>query len=844
MSALNFDARIHSDKLKQDIAEIDKNLKGATSNIEREGKKIDQSMQGASKSIGDIGGSFKELKNIILPLTGAGGAFAMIGVGIKRIIDTSDTLQTKWAEVITGMKYGTDQFFRTLATGDFSNFFDNIRRAIDLGKEYERVIDELQELHRAYTLQEAERIPDLVETLEAARNINLTSEERKKNIDKHIKLQEELADMRVKMAEKEYNLAVDRASHETKLNKETLFTVMKDFDSSMKTRAQAYNELKEVEAGYYNWQLSMQARMQTDEKFIRPETEKEIQDLKNQIGEVTDGLIIYAGEYARLGDTIDEVLDNVANSTKKLTQEQVSSITETQRVRRRMYAVEADLRKQEEEDMQRIKVASDSAMEAMNKIADLRRRLGSGTIEQDIQLELEIANQQEIIDSWQELVAEGVKKAIERIPIVMPEISSIQVGSKGVENKEKELRISSDITKELAKQLDPMKIISKEQAEQLLRWAEIQDQINELIDVLPGISDILGSISYAVGQVDADLGRLIGGMADVAYNALLMVKGINTGDIAGAVSSGIAILGNIIGMVKKTKDEFRALTDAINSSKESLTRREWFKQTDFQIRQLKNGIQEMVDAWDQFGMVEAGRISPMELVLNRFTAIYDTMGRLPEKYKKQLEDHVAQINEYNRLMEETFAKITGTSSDAIADAIIEGFRQGKRSAKDFADDFENLMEKAVVESFRALILQGALKSWIEQFSEVARGGLTEAEIDRQRLLWREMMESNIELLKIVEDVSGIDFSGLGGAEGLVGAIRGMSEETAGMIAGRLMAQNEISRNHYLTAQEQLDVINQSVSILGRIESNTRHNVKLNDIDDRLKQMNLYLERAI
>jgi hypothetical protein len=100
--------------------------------------------------------------------------------------------------------------------------------------------------------------------------------------------------------------------------------------------------------------------------------------------------------------------------------------------------------------------------------------------------------------------------------------------------------------------------------------------------------------------------------------------------------------------------------------------------------------------------------------------------------------------------------------------------------------------------------------------------------------------------ELVKDTTGVDLFPQEATrpEGLKGAIKGITEETAGLIAGQFTAMREIGQKTYLTGLEQLDSINQSVTHLARIEENTRHNSKLNSIDERLGEMNNYLKQAI
>ena len=95
-------------------------------------------------------------------------------------------------------------------------------------------------------------------------------------------------------------------------------------------------------------------------------------------------------------------------------------------------------------------------------------------------------------------------------------------------------------------------------------------------------------------------------------------------------------------------------------------------------------------------------------------------------------------------------------------------------------------------------------------------------------------------------VSGIDFASSGSLQqqGLSGAIKGITEETASLIAGQFYAMRELNQRSFMTGVEQLDAINQSVSHLAEIAANTRHNKELLVIRDEIKSMNSYLKNSL
>jgi hypothetical protein len=182
----------------------------------------------------------------------------------------------------------------------------------------------------------------------------------------------------------------------------------------------------------------------------------------------------------------------------------------------------------------------------------------------------------------------------------------------------------------------------------------------------------------------------------------------------------------------------------------------------------------------------------------------------------------------------------------VADGILQGFKDGYDSAADFADNFESLMKDAVFNALKIQALEKPLQNWYAQFAEASGSGsmLTAAEISDLQKSYNDIITEAMKRFEDLKKASGMDFSASGDIQqqGMPGAIKGITEETAGIIAGHFYAMREYQTKSFSTAMEQLDGTNQSVTILGKIEQNTRHNAKLNDIDEKLGEMNQTLKK--
>jgi len=177
--------------------------------------------------------------------------------------------------------------------------------------------------------------------------------------------------------------------------------------------------------------------------------------------------------------------------------------------------------------------------------------------------------------------------------------------------------------------------------------------------------------------------------------------------------------------------------------------------------------------------------------------------------------------------------LTGTTATSIADAIADGFSQGLDSAQVFADTFNDMMKKAIIDAFKRTIITKYIEDWYEQFAELSEEGLTAEEIEALRASYQDMMEKAGEEWEALTDIladAGIDIGKatdkITGEEGLTGAIAGITEETAGLLAGQFMAIR-INTVEVLSNMENIIIIN------SQIADHTSYNHYLEDINNKL-----------
>lgn len=266
-------------------------------------------------------------------------SFAAIAAGAKmafdQVISSTDTLSTKWAVFMGGMKSATDEFFRTIATGDWSNFLYNMGEAVRVGREYQSVLDAIEERQRALSIAEADAREEIVKTEEDLRNKGLTGEQRLAAGKRRIQIEEELAKKRASLAKTNYENELMVAEQSSRLSKERLMQIAADFDSEKKIKAQQYNNIKE--------QLRLleaeQAKSGAATGVLYPgmtsttsAANPRIAQLKSQLSGFSSDVVDYAGSLSLLGNVTDEQMNKVVQAYSNMKDAEVSGRESIKRV--------------------------------------------------------------------------------------------------------------------------------------------------------------------------------------------------------------------------------------------------------------------------------------------------------------------------------------------------------------------------------------------------------------------------------------------------------------------------------------------------------------------------------
>lgn len=359
-------------------------------------------------------------------------------------------------------------------------------------------------------------------------------------------------------------------------------------------------------------------------------------------------------------------------------------------------------------------------------------------------------------------------------------------------------------------------------------------------DTIREVSDSLGQASDMFRKFgDEDLANALGMLADVGNSVSSIVSGVTSGNwlqVVGGVTGVLSTLfagnqqngyqksiENLEGSISRLGYQIERSfgSDAIKLQKEQVERYlEKVKEANEEIKRLEGVIDRQyrdVAPEDRDSFFRAN-IEGMEQSISE---LEDELNKMETEYAQALADY--------------WKNITGSTRDELTDAILQGFRDGKRGIEDFAETFEDTMRDAILNTFKNQFLEREMQGFYEKFAEFSEsgGGLDANEMRLLRKLYNDIVIEGGQRMDDWEAVLGEGgvnpFGGesAGNQQGMRGAIKGITEDQAGVLEGYMNAVR-------LDVRQGLEVATQSSIYLSEIAVNTRYNRHLESISISMK----------
>ena len=288
--------------------------------------------------------------------------------------------------------------------------------------------------------------------------------------------------------------------------------------------------------------------------------------------------------------------------------------------------------------------------------------------------------------------------------------------------------------------------------------------------------------------------------------------------------------------IKLIEDQIAAL-----EKQRETARRTWdfakYAQLTAQIKDLNKQLSKAKEGDDMLGLYEQQKQSlreQQELMRQQIQAEKDkkkTDNNKIQQWNDAIEQIEQQIEDLDRQMMETFAGTTTKEAiDQYADAIVDAYCAGEDAAKALGDTTREVLKKAVIDALKRQFLAKAMDEAVQYLGEAMSDGvLTKEEKARFEYLTRMAGETFTNALDAVGDWIK-DIEDDTASDPLAGAVAAMSEETGGVIAGRLNA-------FIINQSEQTSVLREQLLQQSAISQNTANtNAILSRIDATLKRI--------
>lgn len=199
------------------------------------------------------------------------------------------------------------------------------------------------------------------------------------------------------------------------------------------------------------------------------------------------------------------------------------------------------------------------------------------------------------------------------------------------------------------------------------------------------------------------------------------------------------------------------------------------------------------------------------------------------QWEEKIKDIDTQIQDMERSMMETLAGTDVKSAiDEFADALVEAYDQGLDRAEALGKKTKEVLKNAVVEALKRQFLAKGINDAVEYLGGAMQDNiLTDQErahfeslVNQAGRLFNNALDGIGDWIKNAEEQT---------KDPLTGAVQGMSEETGGIVAGRM---NAIVINQ----SEQLDIMRQQLQYQAEIAYNTSFCKRLDDIAEDLRSL--------
>lgn len=329
-------------------------------------------------------------------------------------------------------------------------------------------------------------------------------------------------------------------------------------------------------------------------------------------------------------------------------------------------------------------------------------------------------------------------------------------------------------------------------------------------------------------SMDEETQAILGDIGSIMDGASQVAQGIATGNPLSVIQGSIGLLSSAFDLFnsrdRKAEKQIKKHQKAIKQLENAYKQLEWqigkalggevYKNQQAAIRNMKEQQEHLKASWE----AEERKKKTDHDRVNDFKEQYAELGR-------QIEDIIDEIS--NDLLQTTAKDF----ANDLGDALVEAFNKGEDAAKAMGTTVNSVLKNLVVNQLKKKFLENQLQGALDNLEkdmgywngdDFVFDGLTQAEIDRFKSAVGAASSNFNQALKQYEEIfkdMGLDDTD----ESLTGAAKGISEESANILAGQMNAIriNQLDTN---------EVLRQSLQALNTIAINTAYNKYLSRIE--------------
>ncbi|WP_179858745.1 hypothetical protein [Porphyromonas gingivalis] len=347
------------------------------------------------------------------------------------------------------------------------------------------------------------------------------------------------------------------------------------------------------------------------------------------------------------------------------------------------------------------------------------------------------------------------------------------------------------------------------------------------------LTDIMGTLdSLGVEGLD-EVGFALQAVEGFASGAQDAIMGIASGNPVQAVAGAVKAIGSVVSYFAGAND--RRAEKAIKMHQENVEKlTSLYKQLEWQISKAfsTEKYKHQHDA-----------IKNMKQQQKELAAMIQAEKSKKKTDSDKIKEWEERIKDINRaiadMIEEMKNDLLGSDAKSIAselgDALTDAFENGKNAAHAWGDTVKNIINNLVKNMIIQKVLYDPIKNiidkytskWVDKDGNFAGLDAVIGDIDNLNDELTGLYPQLEGALNALKDKLNLSLS----PDSLSGAVKGVTEETAGIVAGQLNAMR-------INQAEASEILRQQLAVLSTIAQNTAYNKLLVNIYRELKGINI------